>query len=340
MGAYQVRVDPGRAVLRVTTSTILVALALPANVAPAQDDTSTDGCPPGYFFEGSGCEAIVPSSDGDEGSDDYLTGCAQNDPAVAPAPCAHNDFVLYEEHDRYLRQLSADENELHRPPDGTLSYLGYWTGPPDEGWMYEWRKLSAWEGALSVDWGAYGFMWLAEEPGGLGVDVEALAQSVLDGMDLQPVEIGMAPTPIEQAPESIGLVGAPNWLWVNNPGPATWGPITETGSQAGVTVTVTAKVKNVTWNLGDGTVVTCDSPGHPYRRSYGVRESPSCGHTYFQTSSEQPNQAYTVTATTNWTAEWEASTGASGTLDVAPLSSSVHVRIGERQLIEQPTTPG
>lgn len=325
--------------LTIAASIAFLLLALATHVAVAQAGPPDVDCPSN--FGGLGCTNDDQPSNGGEGDggdeNDSHTGCAQNDPTVVPAPCSHSDFVFSEEHDRYFRRLTPDENEPFRPPDGELSYLGYWTGAPDEGWMYEWRKLSGFSGSTSYDWGVRGYMWLADEPGGLQVDPEALAQAVLDGMNLQRVQIGMAPTPIEQMPDSIGLVGAPNWMWVRNPGPTTWGPITDTGSQAGVSVTVSARVEEVVWDLGDGSTVTCDSPGDPYRESYGVRESPSCGHTYHETSSDQPNQAYPVTATANWVAEWEASTGAQGALDVAPLSSTVHVRIGERQLVEQPS---
>ncbi|PSL06068.1 hypothetical protein CLV30_103223 [Haloactinopolyspora alba] len=179
-------------------------------------------------------------------------------------------------------------------------------------------------------------MWLPSGPAAPEpVDPEALARQVLSGMNLEPVDIGMAPTPIEQDPDSMGLVGAPNWMWVRDPGPTTWGPLTDTGSEGAVTVTVAAQVDEAVWDMGDGSSVTCTSPGDPYDTAYGVRESPSCGHRYERTSRGQPDQAYAVSATTQWSVEWEASTGATGTLEVDPLTSTVHVRIGERQVIEQ-----
>lgn len=198
--------------------------------------------------------------------------------------------------------------------------------------MYEWRKLNNWQPTL---WGERGYVWLvdgqSEQP---VIDPEELARGVLDQMEFEPVEIGMAPRPIEQDPDSLGVVGAPVWMWVTNESPSTWGPQEESASAGGITVTVTATVDDVVWDMGDGSSHTCTSTGDEYREAYGVRHSPSCGHLYEQTSSYEPDQAYTVSATTNWTVEWSASTGASGTFDVDPLTSTARVRVGERQVIE------
>ncbi|WP_051425888.1 hypothetical protein [Jiangella gansuensis] len=179
-------------------------------------------------------------------------------------------------------------------------------------------------------------MWLADAPGTDQpvVDPEAVAQSILDGMERRPVEIGMAPAPLDADSDSMGLVGAPVWMWVADAGPTTWGPLEESATVGGVTVTVTARVEHVRWSMGDGAEITCTTPGEPYRTSYGVRDSPSCGHRYERTSRGQPGTAYEVSATTTWTAQWSASTGVSGALDAGSLTSTAHVRIGERQVIE------
>jgi hypothetical protein len=255
------------------------------------------------------------------------------------APCEVDGFIFNAELDRYLLPLAPVQNERYRPPDGDLSHLGYWAGPHDQGWMFEWRKLAASWSVGSYAWGERGLIWLAEAPGEQPVtvvDPEEVAQQILEGMAFEALEIGLAPRPLEDDPSSIGLVGAPVWMWVTNAGPTTWGPREESATVGGITVTVTAEVQSVTWDLGDGSTVTCDDPGDPYTPSLGVRPSPSCGHTYMQTSSDQPGTAYTVTATPDWTVTWTASTGAEGTLDPpspAP-STSARLRIGERQVIE------
>lgn len=318
------------------TASLTVALAAVAGqVLPSaapDADTASEDCPPGAVFDGSGCVSEKPPG---EDEDSIYMGCTQQEPFIHPAPCTKDGYTYLVAHDAYVRTLETHENELHRPPGGQLSYLGYWTGDPAEGWIYEWRKLAG--VADGIHWADYGFMWLAEAPWEepvVVVDPEEVAGQIFEGMTFEPVEIGLAPRPLEDDSQSIGLVGAPVWMWVTNAGPTTWGPIEESAAVGGVTVTVTAEVENVSWDMGDGTTVTCDDPGDPYEPSLGVRHSPSCGHTYQQTSGDQPGTAYTVTATANWTASWTASTGAEGTLDPPSRSTSTQVRIGERQVIE------
>ncbi|NDL60203.1 hypothetical protein [Phytoactinopolyspora mesophila] len=213
----------------------------------------------------------------------------------------------------------------------------YWADNYPDGWIYEWRKLSGVIPPAIAIWGERGHMWLAETPIGEAPrrDPAEIAREILDDMDLQPIEIGMAPATLSQNPGSMGLVGAPVWMWAVDPSPQTWGPLEESGSEQGVTVTVVAEVEHVEWDMGDGGSKTCGTPGQPYNEAMGVRDSPDCGYLYTRTSGDQSDQAYTVTASTMWAASWEASTGESGTLDVDPLTSSASVRIGERQLIEQ-----
>ena len=96
-------------------------------------------------------------------------------------------------------------------------------------------------------------------------------------MNLRAITIGMVP---ESRPGSVGLVGMPNWMWVDQPAANTWGPITRSASAAGWTVTATARVSKVTWDMGDSAPVVCNGPGTPYEDSYGKSASPTCGHTY------------------------------------------------------------
>ncbi|WP_166345708.1 hypothetical protein [Phytoactinopolyspora limicola] len=251
-------------------------------------------------------------------------------------PCRYGDYVFVTEYDGYLRRMSESEAEMFAP-DGTHGcdtclYPGVWENYP-EGWMYELARLAGF--GYPPAWASRTPVWLPDGPGGPPVDPAVLAREILDDMDLQPIEIGMAPATLSQNPGSMGLVGAPVWMWAVDPSPQTWGPLEESGSEQGVTVTVVAEVEHAEWDMGDGGSTTCSTPGQPYHEAMGVRDSPDCGYLYTRTSRDESDQAYTVTATTMWAASWEASTGESGTLDVDPLTSSASVRIGERQLIEQ-----
>lgn len=160
------------------------------------------------------------------------------------------------------------------------------------------------------------------------VDPEILARQAIEQMNLQAISIGIVPEP---GPASMGLVGLPVWMWVDQPGPTTWGPLTTSATAGATTVTATARVAAIEWNMGDGTIITCTGLGTPYTDPAGDTPSPDCGHTYTRTSAAQAGQAYTVTATSNWTIDW-AGGGASGTI---PLSVAIAtpLRIGEVQVL-------
>jgi hypothetical protein len=129
---------------------------------------------------------------------------------------------------------------------------------------------------------------------------------------------------IELAPGDRGLVGLPVWLWVDT-SEANWGPISRTAEVRGASVTATAEADSVTWDLGDGTVKTCDGPGTPYKASYGAGPSPTCGHVY------RGADTYRITATTHWSITWEGG-GASGS-EAMRRSSSADLRVIEAQSV-------
>jgi hypothetical protein len=131
---------------------------------------------------------------------------------------------------------------------------------------------------------------------------------------------------------SMGLVGLPVWMWVEDPDADTYGPASINLAAGAVTVSLTAAVERVEWDMGDGTVVTCTSPGTPYDPSRGAQPSPDCGHVYTTTSAGQSGDAFTVTATSYWVASWSSNTGAAGTIDLQQTATE-QVRIGESQVI-------
>lgn len=130
-----------------------------------------------------------------------------------------------------------------------------------------------------------------------------VAEEAVDSMNLRAVEIGITPPP---GPDSHTLLGLPTWLWVADPAPSTWGPISRTASSDGVSVTATAQVQKVVWNMGDGAEVSCGK-GTKYEVSFDDAPSPDCGHRYSAPGT------YTVTATSFWEADWSGA-GQSGTI--------------------------
>ncbi|MFF6794259.1 ATP/GTP-binding protein [Streptomyces filamentosus] len=145
-------------------------------------------------------------------------------------------------------------------------------------------------------------------------------------MLLRPPAIGITPKP-----GGKGVVGLPVYMWTER-GPETYGPNTASASAGGVTVTATAKVSRIVWNMGDGTTVTCTTPGTPYRAEYGKRPSPDCGHRYTAPSSTTPTGKYHVTATSTWTIDWQATTGQSGQL-TETRQSAADITVVEVQVL-------
>lgn len=172
-------------------------------------------------------------------------------------------------------------------------------------------------------------IWL-ETPPTNWVNPGELAARAVAAMDLEPVGIGIVP---EDSEAKLGLIGLPTWMWVKNPNEHTYGPITRSASDSGVTVSATASVSKVEWDMGDGTPTEICSQGTPYVDSYGKSESPTCGHWYAKTSGDQPDNAYTVTATSYWVVEWSGG-GMTGTMEFS-MSNDTQIRVGELQVLSQ-----
>lgn len=177
-------------------------------------------------------------------------------------------------------------------------------------------------------------LWLENPPeaSGQGPSPRAVAQMAVDSMDLTAIDIGIVPEP---TPGKVGIVGLPVWMWAANPGPTSTGPNTASASAGGITITATARIDRITWDMGDGNTVVCDGPGTPYQDRFGKSPSPDCGYTYTTTSANQSGGRFTVTATSNWVVSWEGA-GQSGTIRLDGLARSVQVAIGEVQVLVLP----
>ena len=175
--------------------------------------------------------------------------------------------------------------------------------------------------------GAVSLFWSAAPPVAPTLTPEQAAEIVVAGMGLSAVDIGIVPEP---GPASVGLVGLPVWMWAQRT-PNTWGPLTRTANAGGVTITATARVNQVVWDMGDGDKVTCTTPGTVYSDEYGDRMSPDCGHRYTETSVGLPGDAYPVSATSSWIVDWNGG-GRSGQISVE-LSAQTQIQVGELQVL-------
>ena len=150
-----------------------------------------------------------------------------------------------------------------------------------------------------------------------------LAQQAYSQIRLAKPTIGSAPCTEDQC---MGAVGVPVWLWTQP-----WTPQSATAAAGGISVTVTAKITNVAWAMGDGGTLTCTTPGTKFDVSMGFRDSPDCGYRYQKTSRGQPGgETYTVTATATWAVTWTGAVTATTTVTTA---AAVQMAIGEYQVI-------
>lgn len=152
-----------------------------------------------------------------------------------------------------------------------------------------------------------------------------MARRLLARMQLRAIRIGTFPYPVQKAAQSLNYVGWNTWLWAENPDPTTYGPTTMSISEAGYTVTATATVKNVVWDMGNGDTVTCDA-GTPWPKTAVRNEaSPDCGYKYTKQGE------YQVSATSHWVIDWSG-IGESGQLTL-DTTDSVDLRVAEVQVV-------
>ena len=181
----------------------------------------------------------------------------------------------------------------------------------------------------------------SESPGaGSGGTPEpaALARIAVERMDLHAPEIGLWPHPLEELPDGYNYIGWNNWMWIKNPNPTTWGPVTKTVTQSGYSITATAAVTHLTWEMGNGDTKECDKGVEHLEHQTRNEKSPSCGYIYHQTGN------YTITATAHWVIVWTG-LGQQGTIEM-DLTAQVHTKVVEVSAVNipnnkhgTPTTP-
>ncbi|MCC2592052.1 hypothetical protein LKO27_01225 [Tessaracoccus sp. OS52] len=156
-------------------------------------------------------------------------------------------------------------------------------------------------------------------------DPLSIAQRLLAELDLEAIELGVYPHTTDHMPGSMSVVGWNMWLWADAPSESTWGPVTTSDTVSGHTVTLTAEVAEVVWDMGNGDTVTCGL-GTKWNPAYIRSEpSPDCGYVYSKDGD------YQVTATTNWTVAWQG-IGESGTIPLQ-LSRTEHLQVAEVQVV-------
>ncbi len=146
----------------------------------------------------------------------------------------------------------------------------------------------------------------------------ALAQQLIASLELPPPGVTMTPDPYQTSQAHSATIGLPIWMWVLDP--STIETRADAEMAGTLEVSIEAVPTHIEWTMGDGTVIECpiDAPG--WDPALGVAESPSCGHTYQQTSAGQPDERYEVVARAYYTVTWTAGS-MSGEQEIAPFST-------------------
>ena len=118
----------------------------------------------------------------------------------------------------------------------------------------------------------------------------------------------------------------PTWMWADGAAANTWGPMTQSASAGGFTVTGDREGQEASCGtMGDGATVTCTGPGTPYADSYGQTVVPDLrAHLH-------PAGPYTVQATTYWVVTW-VGIGVSGTIPL-DFTDTTTITMGEAQVL-------
>ncbi|MET8748156.1 ATP/GTP-binding protein [Streptomyces sp. NPDC004728] len=275
------------------------AVVLAGVLAPAAHADGGGGVP-----EGAGMDVTVCASD--DTTTPGSPGPADTGPKPAraggkkptPPPCTYTKL-----------NPQPPKNNLgwdgHTAKDGAV----YQVHCPDSGRV----------GVTFVPTGAAG-------PAAPTIDPELVARRAVDSMKL----VG----PAVASPRAAGkyVVGMPMWMWATR-STSSYGPATAKATAGGVTVTATAKVSTIRWDMGDGTTITCHGPGTPYSADHGKSTSPDCGHRYERSAADQPDGRYKGTATATWTVTWTAPALNDGGEFTETRQTAFSVRVGEVQVL-------
>jgi hypothetical protein len=103
-------------------------------------------------------------------------------------------------------------------------------------------------------------------------------------------EIQLPEVHINTAPANRTYVGLRTGLWVDG-----FHRVDPGLTLGGTTVTLHARPLDVTWSMGDGTVIC---------KTAGSRSGKTCGYTYSKSSAHRANGKYEITATITWYVSW------------------------------------
>ena len=144
-------------------------------------------------------------------------------------------------------------------------------------------------------------------------------------LHLDPPKPVIGPSP-EINEWNMAAVGYPYWLWAD--GDLDPAPVSTT--VADLTVRLDAHLESTTFDLGDGTRLTCTNLSARWTPAVEpAAPSPACGHTY--TKPSLPKGDYAITAYSTWAVDWSVN-GVGGTIPLYQQASTT-VPVGELQVL-------
>lgn len=172
-----------------------------------------------------------------------------------------------------------------------------------------------------------------------GAEPEALDPAVLAQVLARQAfeQLTLAPPIPHMSTGETGFVGVPIWLWIDDDGAASAGPVSATATAGTASVTATGVLSAVEWSMGPpGDTVRCSGPGTPWTGQDG--QSPDCGYVYEQRSLPERTEGtgrWTVTATSVWTVTWSGMSGGApvGGQQAVRLSAETSLAVGEVQVL-------
>lgn len=308
-----------RAMTRIYALIVLLGLLLGAAGLPAFADDDVDGrvgCGRVTCDVSVGIGGSSPGGSGSGGSQGVGGGSSACVYLGQELPCSSSEGSWHAGRQCYVRQVPHED-----VPDLPFTNL-----PEDRRVLMFCTRPAT---VLGTPLSSYYWADVAEP---VVPDPAVLAQQAVSYMALVPISMGLFPTSVDQDRNALGYVGWNMWMWVDRPSDATWGPITRSASAGGYTVTATAQVDRVEWDMGNGVVVTCGAGTRHPTMAVRNETSPDCGYRYEREGS------YTVTATTFWEVRWSG-IGATGVI-LLQRSVSEQVVVAEVQVVNVPVGDG
>jgi hypothetical protein len=149
-------------------------------------------------------------------------------------------------------------------------------------------------------------------------------------VDLVAPGLGVFPGGLEDPayPDASGAVGAPVWLWADNPGPGVASKLVKNAELRGHPIRLEVSLSKVVYDMGNGDTVTCGLGTEPIRVR-APRPSPTCRYSYMEKG------RYTVSADTVFMVEWSSTWGRQGVFPFTLTRSGVY-NVAEIQVLIVP----